>query len=366
MYDNQLIDGSSLPDMTLCLTFDDGPGETNGSGPGPRTLEIAQYLCDQSVPATFFMAGKFASDLPGILSQVESLGHLIGNHTYDHPNLVEYAAAGGNVVSQITRTDGLIRNWIDAPVVCFRPPYGSWNANVATYLNADMTAALSHVGPIGWDIDGGDWASWQNGEDPLMCSTRYLQAIETHEGHRGIVLMHDCTSDMEVVKRANRTFELLQILIPALKQRNYKFVRLDSVPGIKSRTQNFLRVALRGSNGLYVSPQGGGGGKIMVNGPAVGPWESLIAEDLYVGKIALRVMNGKYVSPQNGGGGDVLANGPVVGPWEPFDLISLGTNQIAFRAITGHFLTCAPDNSLNATSWLNLQPSNVFTFEHLL
>ena len=367
MYRDEIIHGTSLPERTLCLTFDDGPGETNGPGPGPRTLELAQYLTDQGVPATFFVVGKFASDLPTTLSQVKSLGHLIGNHSYDHPNLVQYADLGGDVVGQIARTDSLILNWIDGPVVFVRPPYGAWSADVARSLNTDMTASLNHVGPIGWEIDRGDYTCWQDNRDPQTCAADYLQQIE--EQRRGIVLLHDCTADQEAVKRANRTFELVQVLIPALRQRGYQFARLDAVPGIPTGDQSGAhRVALRGFNGLYVSPQGGGGGAILVNGPSVGLWEPLAVENLDVGKVALRAANGQYVSPQNGGGGEVLADGPSVGDWEPLDLISLGDQQVAFRTMTGHFLACdiPAGAALNARGVaLSIQQPNIFTYEYL-
>lgn len=365
MYRDDLIYGASLPEGTLSLTFDDGPGATAGPGIGPRTVELAQYLRDQGIRATFFMAGKFASDLPGIMPSVESLGHLIGNHTFDHPNLVDLDAVGGDVVSQVTRADGLIRNWIDSPVVFFRPPYGCWSPGVAAALNSSLTASLSHVGPISWDIDGGDWASWRDHRDPQACAADYLQKIEAKR--RGIVLCHDGTADMDVVRRANRALELMQSLVPMLRARGYKFCRLDEIPDMPGGEQSALPIALRGYNGLYVSPQGGGGGAIIVNGPAAGPWEPLVVEDLYCGKVALRAATGHYVSPQNGGGGEVLANGPAVGEWEPLDLISLGGHKVAFRTITGDFLTCdaASGGTLKALSWLSLQPAGVFTFEYL-
>ena len=49
----------TFPDNTLCLTFDDGPAETNlpDSEPGPHSLELAQYLQSMGVQATFFMVG---------------------------------------------------------------------------------------------------------------------------------------------------------------------------------------------------------------------------------------------------------------------------------------------------------------------
>ena len=34
------ISGSDLPDKTVCLTFDDGPGVPVREGSGPRTLEL--------------------------------------------------------------------------------------------------------------------------------------------------------------------------------------------------------------------------------------------------------------------------------------------------------------------------------------
>jgi peptidoglycan/xylan/chitin deacetylase (PgdA/CDA1 family) len=365
MYQESDLKGTSLPDHTLCLTFDDGPDQTSGPGAGPRTAELAQYLHDQGIAATFFMVGKFASDLPDLMAQVESLGHLVGNHTYDHPNLADFGAEGGDVVAQVARADGLIRNWVDAPVVFFRAPYGAWTPDFAQILNANLTVSLSHVGPINWDIDAGDWECWKDGADPQSCMAKYLQAIDVPK--RGIVLMHDCTADQEVVKQANRTLELIQLLVPELLQQGYRFARIDEVPDIAALAQNTLRLAIKGSNGLYISPQGGGGGAVIVNGPAVGPWEPLVMEDLYVGKVALRATNGQYLSPQGGGGGAVLANGPAVGAWEPLDLISLGGNRIAFRTVTGHFLVCdaGAGNVLNANPWLSMQQDSVFTFEYL-
>jgi peptidoglycan/xylan/chitin deacetylase (PgdA/CDA1 family) len=365
MYQDDMISGASLPEQTLCLTFDDGPGETSGPGTGPRTLEIAQYLSDQNVPATFFMVGKFASDLPAIMPQLARLGHLVGNHSYDHPNLVAYAAAGADVVAQVARTDGLIRKWIDAPVVFFRPPYGAWNTDVASALNGNLTVSLSHAGPVGWEIDGSDWAYWKDKASPEACAADYLQKIEVQR--RGIVLMHDCSADLDVVKRVNRTFELVQLLIPMLRERGYDFRRLDQIPGMPGGDQSAIRIALRGCNGLYVSPQGGGGGAVIVNGPAVGPWERLVVEDLYVGKVALRTATGQYLSPQGGGGGEVLANGVAPADWAPLDLISLGANQVAFRTVTGHFLTCetAAGGALKATGWSGYEPPMVFSYEYL-
>ena len=45
-----------LLDKELSLTLDDGPG--------PRTVELAEWLAENNVPATFFMVGKNAKANP--------------------------------------------------------------------------------------------------------------------------------------------------------------------------------------------------------------------------------------------------------------------------------------------------------------
>ncbi len=221
MYREQLMNGSAMEDHTLCLTFDDGPG--------PHTLRIAEYLRSQNIQATFFTTGEFASSLPDIPERVQSLGHLIGNHTYDHRDLPSLLAAGGDVSGQITRTDQLIRNWVDGPTVYFRPPYGGWNENVAHALNASEAASSGHVGPIHWDIEG-DWWFWQNNPNLLACMARYLEGVGAKG--RGIVLFHDYSFDSEVARSANQTFDLVRLLVPVLLDQEFRFLRLDEVQGM--------------------------------------------------------------------------------------------------------------------------------------
>ena len=95
------IKGDRLPDRTLCLTYDDGPGQVQGNGPGPRTLELAEYLFERGVPATFFVIGKHLELYPQLPGQLSQMGHLVGNHTSTHPGLVALAVGGGNVCDEL-------------------------------------------------------------------------------------------------------------------------------------------------------------------------------------------------------------------------------------------------------------------------
>src|SRR5262249_23713763 len=95
------INGSALPFGTICLTYDDGPGETAGCGPGPRTSELGAYLAEWRVPATFFVVGKFAGSLDHVLGQLKAQGHLVANHTFNHPHLVRDVRDQEKLVDQL-------------------------------------------------------------------------------------------------------------------------------------------------------------------------------------------------------------------------------------------------------------------------
>jgi hypothetical protein len=80
-------------------------------------------------------------------------------------------------------------------------------------------------------------------------------------------------------------------------------------------------IHLRANNGQYVCAEGGGGGEVVANRDARGPWETFRVERVRPGdNIALRTSNGWYVCAEGGGGGEVVANRSARGPWETFEL----------------------------------------------
>jgi peptidoglycan/xylan/chitin deacetylase (PgdA/CDA1 family) len=230
--------GETLPPKTLCLTYDDGPGVTTGPGPGPRTVELAEYLQAEGIAATFFMVGRHARQLPKAVRTVRDRGHLVGNHTDTHRSLLEVIETGGEagVVEEIARTDQALASVIDGPVYV-RAPYGHWSEEVAVALNRAPHVSDGHIGPVHWDVNASDWHHWGEGRSPERCSAAYVDEIE--RVGRGVVLMHDCAADPTDegvrLKAGNRTLELTKLLVPELKERGYSFVRLDEIPGIAAR-----------------------------------------------------------------------------------------------------------------------------------
>lgn len=212
--------GTGMAAGTLSLTFDDGPG--------PRTAELSRYLKAEGIQGTFFIQGSAAAAYPEVLKQLHADGHLLANHTYSHPRMT----AATDPVSEVRRTDELIKKYVTDGVFLFRAPYGDWNGKVATVLNnAGLT---KYVGSIFWDIGGvrterqdkrlttaADWACWSFNDSVEKCADGYMN--ETRDLGKGIVLMHDVHS---------RTIDMVKNMVPRLKDEGFRFVRLDKAPTV--------------------------------------------------------------------------------------------------------------------------------------
>ena len=67
-----------LEDREVVLTFDDGPMP-------PYTLRILEVLAEQCVKVNYFIIGRMARGYPDILKRIHAEGHVIGNHSENHP-----------------------------------------------------------------------------------------------------------------------------------------------------------------------------------------------------------------------------------------------------------------------------------------
>jgi peptidoglycan/xylan/chitin deacetylase (PgdA/CDA1 family) len=223
------LNGRHLPEKSLCLTYDDGPGT--------HTRKLGRYLADNGIQTTFFVIGQVAADQPKLLRELCDWGHLIGNHTWSHPGLVDLVLQGGDAVAELARTDAVIRPLLSPPIF-FRPPYGSWrspprgpsaNSSPTSCVAPSLRASQQfddYLGPIMWDIVGEDWRYWQEGRSVEECLQRHLEEIDRIG--RGIVLLHDSSED-PIEKAHNRTAELTMLLVPALCNRGYRFEGLETV-----------------------------------------------------------------------------------------------------------------------------------------
>ena len=141
MFLKKQLYGASLPPKTLCLTFDDGPGETLDGGPGPKTAQLAEYLSQEHIRATFFVVGKFVEKYPAIMAKLVKLGHLVANHTFSHPRLEDLRSLE-EVRAEILKAHDTLSAYIRQRVCFFRAPYGSWPARFVDGINQDRKSVV--------------------------------------------------------------------------------------------------------------------------------------------------------------------------------------------------------------------------------
>lgn len=216
------LNGSELPDKTITLTFDDGPGR--------RTSELADYLAEKGVKAAFFINGMKVPGRQAAVDRVVGRGHLLANHTQNHLQLTKLTPE--KVVSEVTATDSIIAQVQPQGPWVVRAPFGAWNASVARAVNA--TPMKKYVGSVFWDAGGeltstsaADWDCWGKGVTIQRCGELYLQEIRRRK--HGVVLMHDIH---------DKTVDMVKQILPTLIAEGYKFAPLTEVPSVKRAIAN--------------------------------------------------------------------------------------------------------------------------------
>lgn len=195
----------------LALTFDDGPNPTWT----PRLLDL---LAEHNVHGTFFMVGKFAKTERDLARRVAEAGHLIGNHTWSHPDLSRARAA--NVLDELTRTNDLLASITGKPVRYFRPPYGARRPYVLK-----LARQLGLI-PVTWNAMTTDWT--EPSADKI--ATSLMRKIDRNQ-KRGLatnIVLHDGGHQGFGADRGPSIAAVSQLL--ERYEGTQKFVTLDAWP----------------------------------------------------------------------------------------------------------------------------------------
>lgn len=356
MFFDQDLKGNLLPDKTCCLTYDDGPGETEGDGPGPKTRRLGEYLHRLKIRAAFFLVGRHIERRPDLVRELAARGHLVGNHTYTHPGLASLSDEPLLIDQELQRTDAAIQALAPSPWTFLRPPYGNWRdvdastgrdrprSRVAEIANR-LPLAHRCFGPVNWDLCAEDWNFWRRGDSPERCAEAYLEEIERIG--RGIILMHDSSADDPEARAGNGAFEATALLVPKLLERGYRFVGLDEIPQIQSALLATEQVMLELDDSTGVVRCDNGGLEL-----AVGPTAEVFGViPLGDGATAFRAANGCMLSAHAGA---IRADATGIGPGERFCELRSGRDCVRLRASTGDFIGAAP-----GTRALGLAPESL-------
>jgi peptidoglycan/xylan/chitin deacetylase (PgdA/CDA1 family) len=193
----------------LALTFDDGPNER-------YTEELLEYLALYKVRATFFMVGEYVRLLPWLARQVHAAGHLVGNHTMTHPNLMYQPLARAR--QELTGCSRLLEDTLGAPVKYFRPPYGGRRPAI---LKAAREQGLV---PVLWNAAGYDWR--KNLPERIFANLGRGIRRNRRAGRGSNLLLHDGAPGGVGGVRA-RTVATVPMLIHRMRLEGYRFVTVD-------------------------------------------------------------------------------------------------------------------------------------------
>ena len=156
---------------TILLTFDDGPHPEHT----PMLLDV---LAARDIKALFFVIGEKLETEAGhrIATRMHREGHMIGNHTYSHPDLTTLSE--DKIHEELFRTHELIAS-ISGHSSVFRPPYGSTDFTVQK-----VATDLGYFQML-WNVDTFDWKF----RDRQPWIEPALEQISFRS--RSLVLLHD-------------------------------------------------------------------------------------------------------------------------------------------------------------------------------
>ena len=186
-------------DHAVYLTFD--CGYENGNLPA-----ILDALRDARVPALFFLTGHFMEEEPDLVLRMVNEGHLVGNHTYDHPNLTTVSQE--RFFDELTRAEEKFYEITGKEMAKYlRPPEGRFNQQMLDWATeAGYYTILWSLAYVDWHVNdqkGGAYAHEQ-----------VMRRI--HPG--AIILLHSTSSD---------NADAMADLVPSIREAGYEFRSLQ-------------------------------------------------------------------------------------------------------------------------------------------
>lgn len=186
----------------LALTFDDGPNKFQT----PKVLEILEK---HNIKATFFVIGENVEYQKEYLKNVYEKGHEIGNHFYTHDNINKLSK--DQIRENILKNNELIYSVTGYYPKVIRPPYGIITDNLKEICKElDMSIIL-------WtdDKDSKDWEFTKDSE--------IINNLTKKVSNGDIFLFHDSN------KKFTNTLSAIDVIIPQLKNKGYKWVTISTL-----------------------------------------------------------------------------------------------------------------------------------------
>jgi peptidoglycan/xylan/chitin deacetylase (PgdA/CDA1 family) len=182
----------------IALTFDDGPHPAYTPG-------VLRILKKYDAKATFFLIGKKVEKHPELVAETVAAGHEIGNHSFTHHSAIGFSGTTA-WISEIERTDELIKKITGNTPNLFRPPFGVTTPHLARAIRKTGHRV------IGWNVRSYDTVI----KNPELVKKRVKRRIKPG----AVVLFHDTHPNIE---------EILEHLLLFLQEKGYQTVPINDL-----------------------------------------------------------------------------------------------------------------------------------------
>jgi peptidoglycan/xylan/chitin deacetylase (PgdA/CDA1 family) len=173
-----------------------------------------EVLARHGVQATFFLLGRYVKQRPDIARAIAQAGHVIGNHTVSHLNLL--FASARQTRTELQQCEQALYDAVGDHSQLFRPPFGG--RRPAT-LRIARGLGLE---PVMWTVTGYDW----RGKPAEYVEQRVQRQIRGGD----VILLHD-GSDAEFGGDRSQTVLATDRLIARYKAEGYEFVTVPEMMG---------------------------------------------------------------------------------------------------------------------------------------
>lgn len=183
----------------LYLTFDNG--YENG-----YTEKILDILKKEKVPAAFFVTGHYLDSAPELVERMAEEGHIIGNHSWSHPDLTR--VSDEKLKKELEKVRYEAETLTGQKTMAYlRPPRGIFSERTMALAKE---AGYTHVF---WSLAFVDWYTDQ------QKGAGYAYDNIMRQAHPGaIMLLHTVSKD---------NADALEQVLRDLKKQGYQFKSLD-------------------------------------------------------------------------------------------------------------------------------------------
>ena len=188
-------------EKVLYLTFD--AGYENGNTPA-----ILEALKKHNAKATFFIVGNYLNTSPELVKQMVAEGHIIGNHSYHHPDMSQMGETAFQ--QELSELETLYEKVVGEPMKkYYRPPQGKYSQS-----NLEIANALGYK-TFFWSLA---YVDWNQDNQPTHEEAFHKLLTRVHPG--AIVLLHSTSKT---------NGEIMDELLTKWEEMGYTFKSLDEL-----------------------------------------------------------------------------------------------------------------------------------------